>query len=97
MVKMGHDVTWVDLVEWDGLAPYTYSEELAYDEMLDQHVSGVQERSAENTAWTGSPRALKSGGVPWYAPYKMLFPSKRMALRPLSEAASALSDGLSGV
>lgn len=36
---------WVDLIEMDGLAPYTYSEELPYDELLQQHKSGVLSRS----------------------------------------------------
>ena len=40
----------MDLIEVDGLAPYTYSEELPYDDMLDQHRSGVQERTAESPA-----------------------------------------------
>ena len=45
--KMGYDVVWVDLLEMDGVAPYSYSEELPYDDMLDQHASGVQERTAD--------------------------------------------------
>ena len=32
----------------DGLAPFTYSEELPYDDMLEQHRPGVQERTAED-------------------------------------------------
>ena len=37
----GYDVTWVDLVELDGVAAYTYSEELPYDELLEQHAPGA--------------------------------------------------------
>ena len=40
-------VRWVDLLEFDGLAPYTYSEELPYDDLLQQHQPGVQERTQE--------------------------------------------------
>jgi hypothetical protein len=38
---------WVELLEMDGVAPYTYSEELPYDELLQQHQSGVLERTDE--------------------------------------------------
>jgi len=31
------DVKWVELLEMDGVSPYTYSEELPYDEILQQH------------------------------------------------------------
>merc|ERR1712060_54331 len=48
VAKLGYNLTWVDLVEVDGIAPYTYSEELPYDDMLDQHRSGVQERTADS-------------------------------------------------
>uniref|UniRef100_A0A7S4EV14 Uncharacterized protein n=2 Tax=Chrysotila carterae TaxID=13221 RepID=A0A7S4EV14_CHRCT len=44
---LDYDVIWVDLLELDGVAPYTYSEELPYDDLLSQHVSGVLERSEE--------------------------------------------------
>ena len=49
----------MDLIEADGLAPYTYSEELPYDELLDQHRSGVLERTADKPALTVAvlPRA----------------------------------------
>ena len=55
----GYDVTWVDLVEVDGVAPYSYSEELPYDELLEQHASGVLERSEEQPVLTVAalPRA----------------------------------------
>ena len=43
----GYDVTWVDLVELDGVAAYTYSEELPYDELLEQHAPGVLERTEQ--------------------------------------------------
>jgi len=39
----------VDLEEVDGLAPYSYSEELPYDDTLDQHTPGVLERTAESS------------------------------------------------
>lgn len=39
---------WVELLEIDGIAPYTYSEELPYDDLLAQHSPGVQQRTAEN-------------------------------------------------
>eukprot|EP00966_Prymnesium_polylepis_P305605 7062169-Prymnesium_polylepis.1 len=50
VAKVGYDVVWVDLMEMDGVAPYTYSEELPYDDMLDQHRSGVQERTDDSPA-----------------------------------------------
>lgn len=34
----------------DGVAPYTYSEELPYDELLQQHTAGVLERTEEHPA-----------------------------------------------
>ena len=37
---------------YSGLAPYTYSEELPYDELLDQHTAGVLERTDERPALT---------------------------------------------
>ena len=40
----------MDLIEADGLAPYTYSEELPYDDLLDQHRAGVQHRTQERPA-----------------------------------------------
>ena len=42
---LDYDITWVELIEMDGVAPYTYSEELPYDELLKQHTAGVLERS----------------------------------------------------
>lgn len=45
---LGYEIVWVDLLEMDGVAPYTYSEELPYDEMLQQHVPGVQARSDDS-------------------------------------------------
>ena len=45
--KLGYDITWVELWEMDGVAPYTYSEELPYDNLLDQHRSGVLERTEQ--------------------------------------------------
>ena len=47
VARLGHDVIWVDLVEMDGVSPFTYSEEMAYDQLLEQHTSGVQERTAQ--------------------------------------------------
>jgi len=41
---LDYDITWVDLLEMDGVSPYTYSEELPYDDLLQQHVPGVQTR-----------------------------------------------------
>lgn len=34
---LGYNITWVELLEMDGVAPYTYSEELPYDDLLNQH------------------------------------------------------------
>ena len=45
--KLGYNITWVELWEMDGVAPYTYSEELPYDNLLDQHRSGVLERTEQ--------------------------------------------------
>ena len=45
--KLGYDITWVELWEMEGVAPYTYSEELPYDNLLDQHRSGVLERTEQ--------------------------------------------------
>ena len=55
----GYDVTWVDLVELDGVAPYSYSEELPYDDLLEQHTPGVLERTEEQPVLTlaALPRA----------------------------------------
>lgn len=44
---LDYDVVWVDLLEMDGVAPYSYSEELPFDELLQQHRPGVQTRTAE--------------------------------------------------
>ena len=44
---LDYEVAWVDLLEIDGVAPYSYSEELPYDELLQQHSPGVQSRTAE--------------------------------------------------
>jgi len=44
---LDYDVVWVDLLEMDGVAPYTYSEELPYDELLQQHTPGVQRRTED--------------------------------------------------
>jgi len=41
---LDYEIAWVDLLEIDGVAPYSYSEELPYDELLQQHVPGVQSR-----------------------------------------------------
>jgi len=48
--QLDYDVRWVDLLEMDGIAPYTYSEELPYDELLQQHHAGVLERTEEDRA-----------------------------------------------
>lgn len=40
--ELDYEIVWVDLLEMDGVAPYTYSEELPYDELLQQHAPGVQ-------------------------------------------------------
>lgn len=45
MQELDYQMTWVDLIEMDGVAPYTYSEELPYDELLQQHKAGVLERT----------------------------------------------------
>ena len=45
--KLGYNITWVELWEMEGVAPYTYSEELPYDNLLDQHRSGVLERTEQ--------------------------------------------------
>ena len=47
MQELDYNITWVELLEMDGVAPYTYSEELPYDDLLQQHVPGVQARSAD--------------------------------------------------
>ncbi len=47
---LDYEMVWVELLEMDGVAPYTYSEELPYDELLDQHEAGVLERSEEKPA-----------------------------------------------
>ena len=47
---LDYDVTWVELVEMDGVAPYTYSEELPYDDLLQQHTPGVQKRGEDDPA-----------------------------------------------
>ena len=44
---LDYEIAWVDLLEIDGVAPYSYSEELPYDELLQQHVPGVQSRTPE--------------------------------------------------
>ena len=41
---LDYEIAWVDLLEIDGVAPYSYSEELPYDELLQQHVPGVHSR-----------------------------------------------------
>mgnify|MGYP006092377669 CR=1 FL=1 len=46
--ELDYDVTWVELIEMDGVAPYTYSEELPYDDLLQQHTPGVQERGDDD-------------------------------------------------
>lgn len=45
---VGYNIAWVDLLEMDGIAPYTYSEELPYDDMLNQHTPGVQSRTSDS-------------------------------------------------
>ena len=57
--KLGYSMTWVELWEMDGIAPYTYSEELPYDNLLDQHRSGVLERTEKRPVLTVAvlPRA----------------------------------------
>ena len=47
---LDYDIRWVELLEMDGVAPYTYSEELPYDDLLQQHTPGVQARSEEAPA-----------------------------------------------
>jgi len=47
VTELDYDVVWVELLECDGVAPYTYSEELPYDELLQQHTAGVLTRTAE--------------------------------------------------
>ena len=48
MRELDYEITWVELLEMDGVSPYTYSEELPYDDLLQQHTSGVQERTADS-------------------------------------------------
>lgn len=43
---------WVDLLEMDGISPYTYSEELPYDEVLEQHVPGLLHRCTTSPTLT---------------------------------------------
>jgi len=45
---LDYNITWVELLEMDGVAPYTYSEELPYDDLLQQHTPGVQMRTDES-------------------------------------------------
>ena len=45
VTELDYDIEWVDLLEMDGVAPYTYSEELPYDELLQQHTPGVLSRT----------------------------------------------------
>lgn len=47
VAELDYAFVWVDLLEMDGVAPYTYSEELPFDDLLQQHSAGVQERSGE--------------------------------------------------
>lgn len=47
---LDYDITWVELIEMDGVAPYTYSEELPYDDLLQQHEAGVLTRNKEYPA-----------------------------------------------
>ena len=56
---LDYDIIWVDLLEMDGVAPYTYSEELPYDDMLQQHEPGVLERTPQQPELTiaSLPRA----------------------------------------
>jgi len=56
---LGYDVVWVDLLEIDGVAPYTYSEDLPWDDMLDQHRPGLLHRTHEQRTLTiaALPRA----------------------------------------
>ena len=56
---LDYDIIWVDLLEMDGGAPYTYSEELPYDDMLQQHEPGVLERTPQQPELTiaSLPRA----------------------------------------
>jgi len=57
--QLGYHVHWVDLLEIDGLSPYTYSEDLPWDEMLDQHTPGLRHRTADtpNIVVAALPRA----------------------------------------
>jgi len=48
VTELDYDIRWVDLLEMDGVAPFTYSEELPYDDMLQQHTPGVQARTGED-------------------------------------------------
>ena len=48
VTELDYDIEWVDLLEMDGVAPYTYSEELPYDELLQQHTPGVQSRNRDD-------------------------------------------------
>jgi len=49
VAALDYNFTFVELLEMDGVAPYTYSEELPYDDLLQQHTSGVQTRSKERS------------------------------------------------
>ena len=48
VAELDYDVTWVELIEMDGVSPYTYSEELPYDDLLQQHTPGVQSRNRDD-------------------------------------------------
>ena len=43
VTELDYDIEWVDLLEMDGGAPYTYSEELPYDELLQPREPGAFE------------------------------------------------------
>lgn len=50
VAELDYGIVWVDLLEMDGVAPHTYSEEQPYDDLLQQHTPGVQTRTDEQPA-----------------------------------------------
>ena len=50
VTELDYGIVWVDLLEMDGVAPHTYSEEQPYDDLLQQHTPGVQTRTDEQPA-----------------------------------------------
>ena len=47
VAELDYDVTWVELIEMDGVSPYTYSKS-CLDDLLQQHTPGVQSRNRDD-------------------------------------------------